>query len=223
MTLDRLESAINHRFARRELLVQALTHSSHSTPHNERLEFLGDSILNCAMAALLYLRFPGLKEGDLSRLRSSLVKQEALAEVAQNLKLGNHLHLGDGEIKSGGARRPSMLADALEALFGAVYLDAGFDAAAKVIETLYHPLLQRVDPAISGKDPKTELQELLQGRHLGLPRYELRATQGEAHAKQFDVECLIVDMDIRCTGSGASRKAAEQQAASQALALVKIK
>ena len=223
MTLDGLERAIGHRFAQRELLAQALTHRSHSTPHNERLEFLGDSVLNCSMAALLYRSFPALKEGELSRLRASLVKQDTLAEVAMGLKLGGYIKFGDGEMKSGGDRRPSTLADALEAVFGAVYLDAGFDAVAKVIESLYQPLLQKIDPTVAGKDAKTELQELLQGRRLDLPRYELRATRGEAHAQQFDVDCLIPDLGISSSGSGTSRRIAEQEAAKRALEQVRNK
>ena len=220
-SLEALEHAISHRFVRRELLAQALTHRSHSSQHNERLEFLGDSILNCAIAALLYRNFPQLKEGDLSRLRASLVKQDALAEVAQTLKLGNYLQLGDGEIKSGGNRRPSTLADALEAVFGAVYIDAGFNAAANVIEMLYQPLLQQVDPDIAGRDPKTELQELLQAKRLDLPRYELRSTQGEAHAQLFNVECVVAALGIISKGSGSSRRAAEQDAALKALMMAK--
>ncbi|MFY9329724.1 MAG: ribonuclease III [Georgfuchsia sp.] len=223
MTPDGLERAIGHRFARRELLAQALTHRSHSAPHNERLEFLGDSVLNCSMAALLYRNFPALKEGELSRLRASLVKQDALADVAMSLKLGSYIKFGEGELKSGGDRRPSTLADALEAVFGAVYLDAGFDAAIKIIESLYQPQLQRIDPAVSGKDAKTELQEFLQGRRLELPRYELRTTRGEAHAQQFDVDCLIPHLGIRSSGTGASRRIAEQEAARRALEMVKIK
>ena len=223
LTLDSLERAIGHRFAKRELLVQALTHRSHSTPHNERLEFLGDSVLNCSVAALLYRSFPELKEGELSRLRASLVKQGTLAEVAMRIKLGSHIKFGEGELKSGGDRRPSTLADALEAVFGAVYLDAGFDAATNVIESLYQPLLQQIDPTVAGKDPKTELQELLQGRRLDLPRYELRATRGEAHAQQFDVDCLIPDLGISSSGSGASRRIAEQEAARRALEQAKNK
>lgn len=223
MTPDGLELAIGHRFARRELLAQALTHRSHSTPHNERLEFLGDSILNCSIAALLYRNFPVLKEGELSRLRASLVKQDALAEVASGLALGDCLRLGEGELKSGGNRRPSTLADALEAVFGAVFLDAGFDVAAKVIEQLYQPLLERVDPIAAGKDAKTELQEYLQARRLGLPRYELRATRGEAHAQQFDVECQVPELGISTTGAGPSRRIAEQEAAQRALEQTKRK
>ncbi len=221
MTVEAIERRIAHRFARRELLTQALTHRSHSTPHNERLEFLGDSVLNCVVAALLYRRFPTLKEGELSRLRASLVRQDTLFEVAQVLGLGEHLRLGEGEIKSEGFRRPSTLADALEALIGAVYLDADFDTAAATIETLYQPLLGQINPDVSGKDAKTELQEYLQSRHLGLPRYELRATRGEAHAQLFDVDCQIPDLGIACSGSGASRRAAEQDAAHQALQLAR--
>ncbi len=221
MTIDGLEAAIDHRFDRRELLTQALTHRSHSTPHNERLEFLGDGILNCVIAILLYRRFPDNKEGELSRMRASLVKQDALAELAQGLKLGSCLMLGDGEIKSGGSRRPSMLADALEAVIGAIYVDAGFEAAAKVIESLYRPLIERLNPGVDGKDPKTELQELLQGRRLALPTYELRAARGEAHAQTFDIECRVEALGISCFGTGASRKAAEQDAAVKALILVK--
>jgi ribonuclease-3 len=221
MSVEALERAIGHRFAHRELLAQALTHRSHSAPHNERLEFLGDSILNCSVAALLYRNFPALKEGELSRLRAGLVKQDTLAEVAITLKLGSYLKLGEGELKSGGDRRPSMLADALEAIFGAVYLDAGFDAAAKAIELLYQPLLQRIDPAVLGKDAKTELQEYLQSRRLNLPRYELRATRGEAHVQQFDVDCLIAELGVSTSGSGPSRRIAEQEAAGRALKLAK--
>lgn len=223
MTPAGLEQAISYRFTRRELLAQALTHRSHGTPHNERLEFLGDSVLNCVVASLLYSRFPSLKEGELSRLRASMVKQEALAGVALTLNLGNALRLGEGEIKSGGQQRPSMLADALEAIFGAVYLDAGFDKAATVIEQLFQPLLDHVGPLTAGKDAKTELQEFLQGKRLSLPRYELRATRGEAHAQQFDVDCHISELGISSSGSGPSRRIAEQEAAQHALELVRTK
>ena len=223
MTLERLEAGIDHRFSRRELLTQALTHRSYGIPHNERLEFLGDGILNGVVAASLYRRFPQLNEGDLSRLRASLVRQDALASLARQLGLGDHLLLGDGEQKSGGNRRPSMLADALEAVFGAVYVDAGFDVAARVIESLYEPLLQHADPGIAGKDSKTELQELLQGRRLGLPQYEMRAARGAAHAQTFDIECVVADLGISGAGSGPSRKVAEQQAAAKVLELINAK
>jgi len=221
MKPQRLEAALGHGFGRPELLRQALTHRSFGTPHNERLEFLGDSVLNCAVAAGLYQRFADLKEGELSRLRASLVRQETLADIAQGLKLGDCLQLGEGELKSGGARRPSILADALEAIFGAIYVDAGFDAARGVIERLYEPAMGRIDPDDAGKDPKTALQEILQGRHLPLPRYGLLATLGEAHVQQFEVECVIADLGIRSTGTGASRRIAEQQAAQRAIAEIK--
>jgi ribonuclease-3 len=221
MKPQRLEAALGHRFARPELLRQALTHRSYGSPHNERLEFLGDSVLNCVVAGALYDGFPTLKEGELSRLRASLVRQEALAEIAGGLGLGDYLLLGEGEVKSGGARRPSMLADALEAVFGAIHVDAGFDVVRKVIEHLCQPAMGRIDPDTSGKDPKTALQEVLQGRRLPLPRYSLLATRGEAHAQEFEIECVIADLDIRSTGTGPSRRIAEQQAAQRALAEIK--
>ena len=160
MQTDRLERALGHTFTRRELLTQALTHRSHGASHNERIEFLGDAVLNCVVAALLFERFPGSREGDLSRLRASLVRQETLFVVAQTLELGDCLRLGEGELKSGGFRRPSILADALEALFGAVFLDAGFEKAREVIIRLLQPRLTDLDPRQSGKDPQTALQEL---------------------------------------------------------------
>lgn len=218
MKSKRLEAALGHRFGRPELLRQALTHRSFGSPNNERLEFLGDSILNCVIAAALFNNFAALKEGELSRLRASLVRQESLAEIARNLGLGDLLYLGEGELKSGGAARPSILADALEAIFGAIFIDAGFEAALSVIEQLYGPAMARIDPSDASKDPKTALQEVLQGRHLPLPRYELLATHGEAHAQEFEVECIIPDLRIRSTGRGASRRIAEQQAAQRAMA-----
>lgn len=221
MKPQRLEAALGHGFGRPELLRQALTHRSFGASHNERLEFLGDSLLNCVIAAALYQHFAALKEGELSRLRASLVRQETLAEIARGLGLGELLQLGEGELKSGGAQRPSILADALEALFGAIYVDAGFDAVRRVIERLYQPAMTRIDPNDSGKDPKTALQEILQGRHLPLPRYTLLATSGEAHAQQFEIECVVADLGIRSTGTGGSRRIAEQQAAQRAIAEIK--
>jgi ribonuclease-3 len=221
MKPQQLEAALGHGFSRPELLRQALTHRSFGSPHNERLEFLGDSVLNCAIAGFLYQRFASLKEGELSRLRASLVRQETLAGIAQSLTLGDFLQLGEGELKSGGARRPSILADALEAIFGAIYIDAGFDAARIVIERLYEPAMTRIDPNDAGKDPKTALQEILQGRHLPLPRYGLLGTRGEAHVQEFEVECVIPDLGIRSTGNGGSRRIAEQQAAQRAIAEIK--
>jgi ribonuclease-3 len=205
------------------LLQQALTHRSHGASHNERFEFLGDSILNCVVAAFLFERFPALREGELSRLRATLVRQETLFEVAQSLSLGDDLLLGEGELKSGGFRRPSILADALEALFGAIYLDAGFERTKAVIAQLFQPLLARIDPRQANKDPKTALQELLQGRRLPLPQYALQVTRGEAHAQEFEVECRIPDLEIRAFGSGASRRAAEQEAARRACEMILAK
>lgn len=216
----RLETALGHRFGNAELLRQALTHRSHSSPNNERLEFLGDAVLNCVVASLLYQRFTGLREGDLSRQRANLVRQEALAQVAQRLALGDHLRLGEGELKSGGYQRPSILADALEAVIGAIYLDAGFDAARMVIERLLQPLLEQLDPRDSGKDPKTALQELLQAQRQPLPQYALLGTRGEAHAQEFEIECAIPSLSIRALGGGSSRRAAEQAAAREALRLL---
>ena len=216
----RLEDALAYRFRRPELLRLALTHRSHSLAHNERIEFLGDSVLNCVMAALLYGRFPSLREGELSRHRANLVRQDTLAEIAQSLHLGEELRLGEGEIKSGGFRRPSILADALEALLGAIFLDGGFDAVCGVIERLYALLLDQIDPNASGKDAKTELQELLQARRLPLPQYSLLQTRGEAHAQEFEVECAVEMLNIRVRGTGNSRRGAEQTAARAAIARI---
>ena len=218
-----LEEALGHRFGNAGMLQQALTHRSHSSPHNERLEFLGDSVLDCVVAAVLYQRFPALREGDLSRQRASLVRQEALANIAMALSLGDYLRLGEGELKSGGAHRPSILADALEAILGAIYLDAGFDVARDVIENLLQPLLEQIDPSDAGKDPKTALQELLQGRKQPLPQYALLNTHGEAHAQEFDIECAIPSLAIRTVGSGKSRRIAEQAAAREAIRLIEKK
>jgi ribonuclease-3 len=217
MTSRKLEQALGHRFSDASLLLTALTHRSHSSPHNERLEFLGDSILNGAIARQLFDRFAALPEGDLSRLRANLVCQESLHQLALKLSLGNFLRLGEGELKSGGCQRPSILADALEALFGAVWLDAGFDAANAVIIGLYGDLLASIAPGQTIKDAKTRLQEYLQGRRLALPKYSLTATEGEAHAQQFRMACDIDALHIRTEGSGGSRRAAEQMAAERAL------
>jgi ribonuclease-3 len=217
MQPDRLALALDHRFTRPELLLQALTHRSYGSPHNERLEFLGDAVLNCVMATLLFDRFPSLREGDLSRQRANLVKQDTLAEIAQVLKLGDFLRLGEGELKSGGFRRPSILADGLEAIIGAVYLDAGFSAAHRLVEMLYQEKLALVDPRVSAKDAKTELQELLQARKLPLPQYNLMETRGEAHSQEFEVECLIPGLSINERGVGGSRRHAEQAAARSAI------
>lgn len=217
MSLDRLQRDLGHAFRDRALLQQALTHRSFGQPNNERLEFLGDSILNCVIAMALFSRFGELHEGELSRARASLVRQEALHRIALGLELGEHLRLGEGELKSGGSRRPSILADALEAVFAAVFLDAGFDAAKGVIDALYVPLVNEVDPRKPAKDPKTALQELLQGRRIALPAYSMQQVLGEAHAQEFEVACEIPKLGIRTLGRGASRRAAEQQSAELAL------
>lgn len=221
MGVTRLETALGHAFARPALLRQALTHRSFAADNYEQFEFLGDSVLDCVISASLFQRFPTLREGELSRLRAMLVRQESLAAIALELELGNHVRLGEGEVRSGGARRPSILADALEAVIGAVFLDGGFDAARAVVERLYRPALERIDPENAGKDPKTALQEILQGRRLPLPRYRLLATRGEAHAQEFEVECELAELGIRSTGTGASRRIAEQQAAARAIAAIK--
>lgn len=216
MSRERLEERVGYGFSRPELLELALTHRSHGTPHNERLEFLGDSVLNCLIAAELYERFGELPEGDLSRLRARLVRQEALHEIAQELGLGEHLRLGEGELKSGGSTRPSILADAFEALIGAIFLDGGFASARDAVKRVYRPLLARLDPRDLGKDPKTLLQELLQARRVALPQYAVLATRGAAHNQNFEVECVIPGLSVRTTGSGSNRRAAEQEAALRA-------
>lgn len=212
-----LETRLGHRFARPELLQQALTHRSFSAQHNERLEFLGDGVLNCVVGHLLYARFPHLPEGRLSRLRANLVNQQSLHEVALKLGLGEHLRLGDGEVKSGGRERPSILADALEALFGAAFLDGGFDTAHGLIAGLFEDRIAAIDPSLQGKDAKTALQEWLQSRRHALPDYRLLGITGQAHAQTFEVECHIAALDLTTRGRGSSRKTAEQQAAQAAL------
>jgi ribonuclease III len=208
-----LSEALGHVFADEALLRQALTHRSHSQPHNERLEFVGDGILNCVIALELYRRFPALPEGDLSRLRAGLVNQTSLAALAEALGLGKRLLLGEGEARSGGAARPSILADALEALLGAVFIDAGFERAEAVALSIFRESLAALDPVATSKDPKTLLQEHLQGRHIALPVYRVTAIRGEAHRQEFEVECLVEALRIRATGTGSSRRNAEQVAA----------
>jgi ribonuclease III len=213
---DALTSSLGHRFKDPALLRIALTHRSYGSPHNERLEFLGDSVLNCVVSDELYRRFPQLAEGELSRARAIIVRQQTLFERARALGLGATLLLGEGELRSGGAERPSILADALEALIGAVYADSGFAAARRVVQRVFGPILETADPAtVLGKDAKTLLQEYLQGRRVPLPRYSIVATDGEAHRQRFTVECSIPQLDIRARGEGLSRRAAEQAAAAQ--------
>lgn len=208
-----IETAIGYQFKRIGLLTQAFTHRSFGIPHNERLEFLGDSILNCAVAHMLYVRFPDLPEGVLSRLRANLVRQQSLFEIAEQIRLGDFLRLGDGEIKSGGRNRPSILADALESVFGAVLLDSDFNRAQQVVQHLYADSIAAIDPNTPAKDSKTLLQEVLQSRHLPLPDYNLVATSGQAHEQIFNIECVIPALSIHTTGIANSRRAAEQAAA----------
>ncbi|MDR1064730.1 MAG: ribonuclease III [Azoarcus sp.] len=220
--IDRLQERIGHVFADPALLKQALTHrSSVERLHNERLEFLGDSVLNCAMSIALFGRFTDLREGDLSRARASLVCQNALARVAFDIDLGPCLCLGEGELRSGGMRRPSILADAVEAIIGAVCLDAGFEAAQALVDRLFESLLAEVNPLSPGKDPKTALQEWLQGRKLALPGYIMLQVLGEAHAQEFEVACEVPKFSLRTVGRGSSRRAAEQRSAELALAQLK--
>lgn len=195
------------------LLEAALTHRSAGGPHNERLEFLGDAVLNCVVAMLVFREFGAADEGDLSRFRSSLVSGEALAVVAAEVGLGDQLRLGSGELKSGGFRRKSILADTLEAVFGAIYLDGGFDAAAAAIERLIVPRLDRLPSAAELKDPKTRLQEALQARGLPLPSYLVESVSGEAHSQVFQVSCAVDVLGLKTQASGASRRRAEQAAA----------
>jgi len=213
MDVEGFALRLGYRFNDPELLRRALTHRSFGSTHNERLEFLGDSVVNCAVALALYEKFPRLAEGELSRLRASLVNQQSLAAIAQRLALGDELHLGEGELKSGGARRPSILADAVEAVVGAAFLDGGFNAARNVVTVMLGDALESVDPATSGKDPKTVLQEYLQARKIALPQYAVVATSGEAHEQRFQVECLVRELGVRSYGEGSSRRSAEQEAA----------
>ena len=206
-----LEQRIGHRFTNPRLLEQALTHRSHGVDDNERLEFLGDGVLGCAVADELYARFPQLSEGKLTRLRASLVREEALADAAARIDLGGHLRVGRIELQ------PSLLADAVEAVVGAVFLDGGYQAARKAVAAVLGAQLDALDPEQSAKDAKTELQERLQARRLELPEYRVVSVQGEPHKQSFEVECHVAVLDLRATGSGTSRQRAEQQAAQRLL------
>jgi ribonuclease-3 len=212
-----LQERLGYTFQKPDLLMQALTHRSHSKKNNERLEFLGDSVLNCTVAEILYERYSDLDEGDLSRVRANLVKQQALYEIAQALQLSDCLRLGEGELKSGGFKRPSILADTFEAIVGAIFLDSGFEASKQVLRKWYSQILEHVDPRTLGKDDKTLLQEYLQAHQLPLPIYNVIGTTGVAHNQQFEVECSIPTLKIILNGKGASRRAAEQAAAKLSL------
>jgi len=206
-----LEKRIGHRFTAPRLLEQALTHRSHGADNNERLEFLGDGVLGCAVADELYARFPQLSEGKLTRLRANLVREESLADVAGRLGLSGELRLERT------AAQPSLLADAVEAIVGAVFLDGGYEAARKTVVTLLGPQLEALDPSQAAKDAKTELQERLQAKRLKPPEYRTLATRGEAHRRSFDVECVLADLGLSSTGTGTSLQRAQQQAASAML------
>lgn len=216
----RLCTALDYSFSRFELLRQAVTHRSFGAPNNERFEFVGDSILNYTVARMLFDHFPKLSEGELSRLRANLVNQSTLAEIAQQLKLGDYLYLGEGELKSGGFNRPSILADAVEAIFAAISFDTDFMAAERVVRRLYQERVVAIDPSKHAKDAKTRLQEALQARRLSLPRYSILSQSGEAHEQSFRVQCDLAELGIITTGDGISRRGAEQQAADAALLLL---
>lgn len=215
------ESCLGHQFKDQALLQQALTHRSAGSDNNERLEYLGDAVLGFVIAETLFERFPEASEGALTRLRASLVKKETLARLARSEKLGDHVQLGSGELKSGGWRRDSILANAVEAVIGAIYLDAGIDVCRQRIQTLYAELLNSVSPDKVGKDPKTRLQEYLQARHLPLPVYRIVAEKGEAHAREFIIECTVSEVAQPIEATGRSRQSAEQAAAEQALELLR--
>ncbi len=219
--LAALQQRLQHTFRDPALLVQALTHRSFSSEHNERLEFLGDSVLNLAVAGLLYERLADQAEGDLSRVRANLVKQETLHQLALGLGLSEAIRLGEGEARSGGSKRPSILADALEAVIGAVYLDAGFPAAQALVRRLFQSVDIQPQMQAAAKDPKTELQEWLQARKLALPQYAVMATTGAAHRQTFEVACEVRELRQSQRGLGPSRRAAEQAAAAAMLDILK--
>lgn len=217
-----LQRRLQYQFTKNALLTQALTHRSYSADHNERLEFLGDSVLNLAVSGMLYQALGTLHEGELSRVRANLVKQGTLHAIAQELHLGSLLRLGEGELRSGGAKRPSILADALEAVIGAVYLDAGFDKAAALVHRLFDQVEINPEMPAAAKDPKTELQEWLQGRKMSVPAYNVMSITGAAHRQTFEVQCAIEQLQREARGFGTSRRAAEQEAAAAMLKLLAL-
>lgn len=215
--ISKLETKLGYQFDNAELIHLALTHRSASGKHNERLEFLGDSILSFVIADELYHRFPKVNEGDMSRMRATLVRGNTLAELGREFQLGDYLKLGPGELKSGGFRRDSILADAVEAIIGAVYLDSDIEVARKIILSWYASRLDAIEPGVSQKDPKTRLQEFLQGRRKPLPVYTVTKIKGEAHNQEFTVSCEIAGAEQPIIGMGTSRRKAEQSAAEAAL------
>lgn len=221
--LTALQERLQHRFSDPALLARAVTHRSFAADHNERLEFLGDSVLNLSVADLLYQRLSALPEGDLSRIRANLVKQDTLHQLAVGLGLSEVMRLGEGEVRSGGSRRPSILADALEALIGAVYLDAGYGAAQGLVQRLFEAVEINPQMQASAKDAKTELQEWLQARKLKLPLYRVVGTLGAAHRQTFDIECEVSELNLNERGIGNSRRAGEQAAAAAMLQSLKTR
>ena len=215
-SLDKLQQVLNYQFKDITYLQQALTHRSIGVVNNERLEFLGDSVLNFCVARRLYSQLPGAAEGDLSRIRASLVNKDALARIAKQIELADFIRLGRGEKQSGGQRRASILSDAMEAIFGAVLLDGGFDAVRELIQRLYQYHYDNLPDPEALKDPKTRLQEHLQARGLGLPHYQVTRESGKDHAKQFEVSCMAGEFSPVVAG-GSSRRKAEQAAASKML------
>ncbi|MBS0424375.1 MAG: ribonuclease III [Proteobacteria bacterium] len=211
--LDLFCRRLGYSFKHPKIVLEALTHRSHSMPHNERLEFLGDAVLNCAIAGLIYKHFPDFPEGHLSRLRASFVNQKALSDMALSLQMDQLIRLGEGELKSGGCHRPSILADAFEAVLGAIYVDSCYARAEDTVSKLFLPLMQNIDLKTQGKDPKTLLQEFLQSHKLALPEYVVVTTSGKAHKQKFKVDCVIAALNIRTSGEGTSRRSAEQAAA----------
>jgi ribonuclease-3 len=218
-----LSRQLEYTFKNEALLAEALTHRSAASINNERLEFLGDGILNFVIASRLFEQYPDMQEGDLSRLRASLVNKDSLADIARVLELGEYIKLGSGELKSGGRRRDSILADAVEALLGAVFIDSGFETCRKLILRLYADKLQHIPDVETLKDPKTRLQELLQSRHYPLPVYTVLEVSGKAHKQMFKVECNIEDLACVTTAEGKSRRKAEQAAAELAIEAVSKK
>ncbi|OZI14166.1 ribonuclease III [Sodalis-like symbiont of Philaenus spumarius] len=219
---NRLQKTLGYTFQQHDLLLQVLTHRSASSKHNERLEFLGDSILSYVIANALYQRFPRVDEGDMSRMRATLVRGNTLAEMAREFELGECLRLGPGELKSGGFRRESILADTLEALIGGVFLDSDIRTVEKLILDWYRSRLDEISPGDKQKDPKTRLQEYLQGRHFSLPTYQVVQVRGEAHDQDFTIHCTVSGLAQLVVGNGSSRRKAEQEAAEQAIKLLKL-
>ncbi len=219
--LDALQRRIGHRFADGMLLQRALTHRSFGADHNERLEFLGDAVLSLAVSSLLFDRFSGSDEGDLTRVRAHLVREDSLHKAAVTLGLPDLMRLSEGEARGGGAQRPSILADALEAIIGAVFLDGGFQPAHTLVQRIFGEVIQATEADNWSKDAKTELQEWLQARRFAVPAYRIAATTGQAHAQTFEVECAVAALGLAERGEGKSRRAAEQEAARRMLAALK--